>query len=254
MPAYQHAAVVATTMSLPGLRGRRASQPGSAARGVERQDGPVERRRGARHPRGQAGEVAGHEPGELARQVRVPVDQRIERRRVDGRAVEPAADAIALAGARAVELDPADLLADEVKDGHVGQARARTARAPRSRRRRRAARPPPAPSSRPRAGALRRLQVDHEQRRVHVRHVDEQHAGHPGPAGRVAVGSDAEPRAERDQDQRDDGAAQERRQVDAAREQPRRRAPHPVTDLGAHRRLSLSTPRAASTSSAARTP
>src|SRR5205807_9819151 len=66
-------------------------------------------------------EIVFEKPPKLARQMSMPVDERIKRRQVDRAAVQPASEAIAFPDSGAVEHDPPVLLADEMKDGQVRQ-------------------------------------------------------------------------------------------------------------------------------------
>jgi hypothetical protein len=147
-------------------------------------------------------------PGE----ARVPVRDRVEGRGVDDGVIEPAAGATALAGARAVDGDPADLLADEVEDRHVREhppEEASAARveedaggvhAERQERVEGAA-----------ALALLAIEVGAEEGRVDVRDVDDEHERDPAPRGQGAL--EAEARRERGEDEREDSRTTERGEV-----------------------------------------
>jgi hypothetical protein len=215
-------------------------RPGRSSR-VDREEAPVDRfeRRDDASRHGDP-EVVVDEPPERARQVGVPVRQRIERRGVDRRRVEPVADAVVLAAATPVERDPAVLLPDdrEVRERAPEHELAK-----------------PVEQHRPREGCGRNdrvqrraptqllaVEIHLEARRIDVRDVDEQDAGNPRPVGRVVV-EDAGERADPEKPERRGSAAEEHAEVDGSREQPGRgrglpgrdgdRRAHGVTPTGA---------------------
>src|SRR5205823_5101927 len=94
------------------------------------------------------------------------------------------------------------------------------------------------------------VEVDDERRRPDMGDVDEQDGGHPGPVGRLV--QQAGPDADREQDHRQQRAAEERAEVDSGGEQPA--APQRSAHAASYRIVADLTPWAARTSSAARTP
>src|SRR5207237_9412606 len=130
-----------------------------------------------------------------------------------------------LAAARAVKRHPPVLLPHEMKRGEIRDAAPEEHRAGviqrdadderRDRRERTQHRPPP---------QFRAVEIRTKKRRTDVRDIDEENREEPRPRRSVAA-QDAEPRANRERDEREQCAAAENGYVEVSREEPRRFAP-----------------------------
>ncbi|MCA1594145.1 MAG: hypothetical protein LC754_16265 [Acidobacteria bacterium] len=190
------------------------------ARCIRDERQPVDGPRDLLDERRQRREVAREEPPEFSRQVRVPVEKRVEGRHVNRRRVHPPTDAPALAHPRAVQRHPTVLLPHEMKDREISQRAPEQQLALRIERHAETKRNQRRQRIQPRAAfQLSRVEVDAEGRRIDVRHVHEQHRRNPRPIRRVRIqhpGLRPDPQRE----QRHDGASEKHVHVHARRKQP----------------------------------
>ncbi len=151
----------------------------------------------------------------------VPPDERQDRCEVDRRRVDPETEPPRLVSTIPVQSDPAVLLPHEVKHREVREQSPENQRAILRVHR---------PANRERDGGreqvetsssseFHRIEVDAKSCRPDVGHVDEQNRCHPRPFGRVTV-QNSELVSDRQQCQREQGAAQKSSQIDRRREQP----------------------------------